>query len=119
MAADREQVKEFLLRLKMTLSQEGKLAFVEREKNVQSLAMLGMLPSEVPSVLRELSVSDYSEGPLDDDRGRPIQWWVFGPNYCGIVLYIKVAVYSGRCICMSFHEAEYNLTCPFRREVEK
>lgn len=119
MLADREHVKEFLFRLKMILSQEGRLHFVDREKNVQSLARLGMLPAEVHRVLQELSVSDYSEGPLNDDRDRPLEWWVFGPSFCGTVLYIKIAIYSARCICMSFHEAEHNLTYPFKREVQE
>lgn len=44
MVADRDKVKEFLLELKMTLSQDGKFFLDEREKNVRSLAMLGMLP---------------------------------------------------------------------------
>jgi len=108
-----------LLRLKMILSREGKLTFVEREKNLESLSMLGMLPAEIPSVLRELRVSDYSQGPLDDDKGRPIQWWVFGCNYCDVVLYIRVAVYRDKVICLSFHEAEHDVAYPFRREVQE
>lgn len=118
MVSDRDQVKDFLLELKMTLSQDHRLVLDERNKNLRSLAMLGMLPSEVPAVLRQLKVSDYCEGPLDDDPGRPLKWWVFAPEYCGVVLYIKVALCPGRCICKSFHKAQYEVTYPFKKEVE-
>lgn len=48
LVSDRDQVKNFLLELKMTLSREGKFTLDDRDRNLQSLAILGMLPSEVP-----------------------------------------------------------------------
>lgn len=119
MTADREQIKQFLLELKMALSRDGNLHVADREKNVKSLAIMGMLPNEVSQVLRSLKVSDYSEGPLDDDQGRPIQWWVFGPNYCGTTLYVKVALRHNRVICLSFHKPEHELAHPYREEVQR
>lgn len=46
MVSDRDQVKDFLLELKMTLSQDHRLVLDERNKNLRSLAMLGMFPAK-------------------------------------------------------------------------
>lgn len=114
MAADANQVRDFLLKMKMALA-SGKFSLAERDKNMAQMAEHGMLPSDVPRVLQRLSVSDYHEGPLDDDRGRPKQWWVFGPSYEGVVWYIKVCITQKGCVqCLSFHRAAHPLTYPLR-----
>lgn len=87
---------------------------MERDKNIDALIELGMLQSEVPGVLKGMTVKDYSEGPLQDRQGRDREWWVFGPAYDGKLLYIKVGITGGRVECLSFHKAEYQLVYPFR-----
>ena len=69
--------------------------------------------SEVPGVLRRLSVEDYSDGPLDDDTGRSLKWWIFSPEFSGVTLYVKLSVLPGKLLCMSFHPAEHPLPHPF------
>jgi hypothetical protein len=100
----------------MALADPDRLAFIDREKNLQGLADLGMLRSEVPELLRHLTLDDFSEGPLSDDRGRPRNWWVFGPERDGVVVYVKVTVVSGRVECLSLHPAEHSMSYPFRQE---
>ena len=114
MAADPEQVRQFLLRMKMALAR-GRFLLAERDKNLRDLAELGMVPADVTQVLQRLSLSDYCEGPLDDDKRRAKQWWVFGPQYEGVLLYIKVCVNrEGYVECLSFHRAAYPLAYPLR-----
>lgn len=88
----------------------------DRNKNMDDIARLGMTLAEVSGVLQSLTVDDYCEGPLADDKGRPKQWWVFGPVYAGVTLYVKVCVnHQGWAECLSFHRAEYPMTYPLRK----
>ena len=69
--------------------------------------------------VRELEVVDYSSGPLKDDRGRPRDLWVFGKYLEEYEAYIKLAAYLAggdvRTVCVSFHEAEWPLTYPYKK----
>ena len=63
-----------------------------------------------------LTVNDYCEGPLPDDKGRLKQWWVFGPSYAGMTLYVKLCLNRrGHVECLSFHRALHPLAYPLRR----
>ncbi|MGB9867362.1 MAG: type II TA system antitoxin MqsA family protein [Bacillota bacterium] len=33
---------------------------------------------------------------MPDDKGRQLKWWVFGPSFCGIRLYIKLTITNGK-----------------------
>jgi len=60
-----------------------------------------MISAETPG-RRDLREDDYSAGPLADDKGRTLQWWVFGP------------VFRGVCFCKSFHIAEWDVEYPLK-----
>lgn len=110
----REAVTSFLLDMKLRVA-EGKWTLVDREKNLQDLAHMGMLTSDIPQVLQSLSPEDYCQGPLDDDRGRPLEWWVFGPMYLGQTLYVKLCINQKNWIlCLSFHRNEHPLSYPLK-----
>jgi len=99
---------------------EGKWQLINREKNLQALSDLNMLVSEIPDVLRTISRKDYCDGPLPGDKGRPLEWWVFGPQYLGQTLYVKVAINRlGWLVCMSFHRNQFPLRYPFREASEE
>lgn len=74
---------------------------------------------DVYHVVQRLEVSDYSSGPLRDDKGRPRDLWVFGRYIEEYEVYIKLAVHlSGGvvwAVCVSFHEAEWPLVYPYRK----
>lgn len=81
---------------------EGRWQLIEREKNLQALSDLNMLVSDIPSVLRRITKQDYCDGPLQDDKGRPFQRWVFGPKYKGETLHVKLTLNrQGWLLCMS------------------
>ena len=93
------------------------LRFVERDKNIASMAEIGILQRDVPGILRTVQASDYCEGPLDDDKGQNKSWWVFGPEHEGETLYVKVCLVrknGSQVECLSFHKAERPLIYPFR-----
>jgi len=115
--ASREEVEEFLLMLRLRLA-EDRWSLIDREKNLESISDLNMLLSDIPGVLRKLSVEDYAYGPLDDDRGRSMQWWVFGPQVGRNTLYVKVAIHQGRLLCMSFHRSQFPLPYPYKEATQ-
>lgn len=43
--------------------------------------------------------------------------WVFGKDYDGTELYIKISLGApgSKTICISFHEAEHPLSYPFKK----
>ena len=113
---DVQPVRDFLFDMKICLANSECLIFVDRDKNLQGLADLGLLRSELPDLLRGLTVDDFSQGPLLDDRGRQRYWWVFGPERDTIVIYLKIAVAQNRVECLSLHPAEHPMEYPFRRK---
>lgn len=74
--------------------------FIDRPKNAQALVHLGVMPHEIPGILRRLTVEDYAAGPLDERTP----------------LYVKVSLSHGRLLCLSFHLAEPALPHPLRRK---
>ena len=114
--ATEDEVRDFLLSLKIRLATEGNLVLIEREKNLNALADLGAWESDISPVIRSLTLTEYCEGPAPDDKGGPEEWWIFGPTRLEAVLYIKVALAPrDKVKCMSFHRAEYPLAYPCRR----
>lgn len=80
---------------------------------------IGYRDVDVHQAVRELEVVDYSSGPLKDDRGRPHDLWVFGKYLEEYEVYIKLAAYlvggDVLTVCVSFHEAEWPLTYPYKK----
>lgn len=112
--ADEETVVGFLLTCKGYIEQ-GKFDFIRRKKCIDQLTSLGMVISDIPTIVLSLTQDNYVDGPNDDyDLGRGGYIYVFGYVIDGTELYIKLkcAVERG-CICLSFHGAEHKLTYPF------
>ena len=110
------EVRSFIDELKAALEDDGVVRLDQRPENLQTLADLGLWASDISGVLKKLSESDYSEGPLDDNKGRPIRWWVFGPAVLDCFVYARVAVHSGKVICRSFHKARWPMKYPLKPE---
>ncbi|MFN8302704.1 MAG: hypothetical protein U0U46_09440 [Saprospiraceae bacterium] len=110
------QVEAFLDNFKVKMNVWDVLFFSDRQKNTQTLATLEIWPNDVKIILTELSVQDYSEGPLPDKMLGGAEMWVFGRVVKGHEIYIKITL--GRpnnpVICISFHVAEYPMTYPLR-----
>lgn len=113
--ATRDEVEQFLNKFKVKLSVFG-VVYVGRVKNTQTLLDLEWVPSKRTEILKELEVSDYSEGPLDETMHGTGNMWVFGKMISGVELYIKIAMgkTNQNTICVSFHKAEHPINYPFK-----
>ena len=89
-------------------------------KTRRFMQLVGFNGRQVHETVCDLHVSNYS---LPDDKGRPHDVWVFGTYVPVCEVYVKLAAFfSSGCaqaVCVSFHEAEYRLSYPYRREVPK
>lgn len=90
------------------------------------LAEWGYSSSKLVGFLKELTISNYSEGPIADDQNVPSKGdlWIFGKNIrpenpkrkkLETEFYIKVQLgYPNHdVICISFHPSEYKMKYPF------
>jgi hypothetical protein len=90
----------------------------DRSKNVESLGAMGIVPNMRKAVLNELTVKDFSEGPMKDGLNSGPDLWVFGKEVKEHDVYIKVTlgmVKEGPVLCISFHPAEQPMKFPFKR----
>jgi len=115
-----EDVNKFLVRIKQAIA-NGKYRFEgKRRKNVESLALAGILPKHVKGYIMALTYLDYFNGP-EPERGSkfpPGQYLFFGCIINGWEFFIKVKVedHTGDdfCVCISFHIAASPIYYPYR-----
>lgn len=111
------QISLVLFKIK-TLIGEGKCSFEERrEKNIATLAALGILPEDVFSILLELTPQNYYRGPTNDyDTGERDCIWEFGITVSDREIYVKLKLEEEFVKDISFHFAEREIEYPFRRK---
>ncbi len=108
------KVKLILFKIKMLIG-EGKCSFEEREKNMKTLAELGLLPEDVFQILTELTPQNYYRGPSTDYDTNEIETiWEFGITLEGREIYIKLKLTSDYVKDISFHFAEKELKFPLK-----
>jgi hypothetical protein len=113
--ATQDEVEQFLRNFKVKLNVFG-VTYVGREKNAQTLLDMEWVSSKRTDVLKELEVTDYCEGPLDETMHGAGNMWVFGKEISGTEFYIKIAMgrTNNNTICISFHTSEQPLNYPFK-----
>ncbi len=86
----------------------------DRGKNTQTLLNLEISKDYRNKVLKELQVTDYSEGPLPEKMYGGAAMWVFGKMVKGKEIYIKITMgmTGAQTICISFHIAEHPMNYP-------
>lgn len=111
----KDEVKLFLNELHQKMKIWG-IIFVGRDKNTQTLADLEITPLHRESVLRDLKIDDYCEGPIPNTQFGTKDMWVFGKMVKQKEIYIKIALNSEglKSICISFHIAEFPLQYPLK-----
>jgi hypothetical protein len=111
----KEEVEKFLEELKVKEA-SGVLSFLildQRSKNAQSLHNLNIAPDQRKEIIRKLKVEDFyriEEGQYMDKYFM----WSFGRLVQNIEVYIKISLTERNVICISFHEAEFSITYPFK-----
>lgn len=85
------------------------IIYVNRQKNLEALKSLGITTLIQNEIIKSIEVSDYVETIIDEVSYGDM--WVFGKDYDGTELYIKIALGkpSDRTICISFHKAEHKI----------
>ncbi len=115
MKTTKDDVKSFLDNLRLKIDIFG-IVYLGRNKNLQTLLDLDILPSSRTKIIKELKVEDYSEGPLAENMNGWQDMWIFGKQIKGTEVYIKVTMgnENNKSICISFHIAEHKMLYPFK-----
>ena len=109
----REEVESFLRQFFPKLEVWG-IIFLNRDKNQEALAALGIVPSARETIVREIRSDDYVETFLKSSQYG--EMWVFGKDFKGKELYIKISLGcpNNKTICISLHEAEDRIRYAFK-----
>ncbi len=118
MGTSQQQVSDFLNKFKALVTQR-RFHFVQRLATNKIALSLGLTETIAKQELLNLSVIDFSSGPIQD-RDIPSQdFWIFGKEINGCEVYIKLKIYTVNgdeyAKCVSFHEAEFTMKYPFQR----
>ena len=115
--ASKSQVNSFLKEFKVIVTSGRGLFIIPRASNNATITMLGLTRKTVELEILSLSVVDYSSGPKAD-RDRAGEVWIFGKAINEHEIYIKLKIVEIEetkiAKCISFHEAEFSLTYPFK-----
>lgn len=88
--------------------------FIDRKKNDEALAALGITALQRESIIRTIEVDDYMETIVDEVSFGDM--WVFGKDFSGEELYIKISLGrpDSNTVCISFHKSEHPNKYAFR-----
>lgn len=110
-------VELFLNDFKVKMQFMGIFFLDDRLKNSKTLTILEIVPAKRKQILQDLTVEDYSEGPIEEIvfMGSPL--WVFGKTFKGYEIYIKISMGqpNSNTLCISFHIAEFPMNYPFKQ----
>ena len=114
--ATKEQVEDFLKRLKEKIKVFDIIFRDDRGKNLQTLATLEITPTYRKQVILNIEAEDYSDGPIVDTLNKMGEMWVFGKDVKGHEMYIKITLGlpNSSTICISFHIAEHPMSYPLK-----
>lgn len=90
----------------------------DRGKNAQTLAELEITSKYRETIIKEIKVEDYSQGPIIDTLNRLGDMWIFGKDIKGKEVYIKISLgqENYQTVCISFHVSEHKMKYPFKGE---
>jgi len=114
--ATKEEVQKFLNQFHVKVNVYDVIVLDGRNKNLQALADLEITSNRRLEVIKSITVEDYSEGPIINDRDNFGDLWVFGKDVNGNEVYIKISLGlpNNKTICISFHRAEHKMSYPFK-----
>jgi hypothetical protein len=110
---NKNDVKNFLTEFKTNMSAFG-IIYANRDKNTQTLADLEITAKFRDSVLSNLLIENYCEGPLKNDQFGTNPMWVFGVTVKKHEIYIKITILPTKAFCISFHISEHPLKYPLK-----
>lgn len=118
MIATIAEIEQFLQGFKQKVEIFDIIFWDERGKNTDSLAALDIIPSKRKEIIKTITVTDYSEGPIINLLNQLGDLWVFGKEVNGQEVYIKICYGfpNKQTICISFHVAEHPMKYPYKKE---
>ena len=113
--ANMGSVRKFLDKFK-TIALKNGIKFVNRKKNRHALVDLNISRKNRTKEILSLAIEDYCEGPqIDKDDSTVINVWIFGKVVKRKEVYIKIKIEKSVVAkCISFHEADYPLSYPYK-----
>ncbi len=114
----KEEVERFLSQFFPKMDIWG-IFFLNRDKNHDALAALGIVPKERERYVREIESDDYVETIISEIGMGDM--WVFGRDINCKEVYVKISLGSpnDKTICISFHEAESRIKYAFKDKEDK
>lgn len=111
-----EDVKKFLQEFKIKMKIWDVLFRDDRGKNTQSLLSLEISPAYRKTILEQLNVADYSQGPISEKLYGGSDMWIFGKTIKKREVYIKITMGTpgASVICISFHIAQNKMNYPLK-----
>lgn len=112
----KDDIRHFLEQFKMKMRVFDVIFRDERGKNTQALLDLEISPIERKDILNDLEITDYCEGPVEDNLYNISDMWVFGKRVKDRDVYIKISLglQNHSVICISFHPPEKPLEYEFK-----
>ena len=114
--ATQSEINQFLFKFKFFAQNFECFSFIERDKNLQSLAELGITSCQAINIILQLTYKNYSDGPEPDVNYPGHNVWKFGYNLDAEEIYIKLSDDFGSNIakCISFHKADFIISYPYK-----
>lgn len=118
MIATIAEIEKFLQGFKQKVEIFDIIFWDERGKNTDALAALDIIPNQRKEIIKTITVTDYSEGPITNLLNQLGDLWVFGKEVNGQEVYIKICygLPNKQTICISFHVAEHPMKYPYKKE---
>ena len=118
MIATIAEIEQFLQGFKQKVEIFDIIFWDERGKNTDALAALDIIPNQRKEIIKTITVTDYSEGPITNLLNQLGDLYVFGKQLNGQEVYIKICygLPNKQTICISFHVAEHPMKYPYKKE---
>lgn len=111
-----EEAELLLGEIRKRINTCGLLFMNHRRSNAQTLADLDITVADQRKIIDHLTVADYCGGPEEDEKYPWKYIALFGKEYKGVELYIKLSVglEGTAVVCISFHEVAYPMIYQFK-----
>lgn len=118
--ARKEDIGNFFYKFKFFAQNPECFTFIERDKNMKSLAELGIKTPQAKNTILQLTYKDYCSGPEKDHEYPDCSIWTFGYEINDKEVYIKLSDDFSHNIakCISFHIAELPISYPHKERGE-
>jgi hypothetical protein len=118
MIASKEDIENFLNKVKSIVVNASNFDLILRDKNIRDMATINFTTDDCRNEIMNLNYTNYESGPTDErDPNHKGTFWIFGKciNSYDFYIKLKIALKNGieKVACLSFHIAEHPLRKPY------